>query len=76
MMPPGPYSDGEMQSLRELAADYPILFTFTQHTHNYFNLDTSGHVALQIAAYKLHKRRNAARRLEETYARAAVQKDF
>ena len=75
-MPTGPYSDGEMESLRELARDHPMLFTFTQHAYNHFNLDASGHVALQIAAYKMHKRRNAARRLEETYARAATPKDF
>ena len=71
MIPGGPYSNGEVQSMCELAQENPMASTFTRLGPTHTDLTYHGHVAEQIVAYRLRKMRNAARRLEESYARSA-----
>lgn len=74
MIPPGPYSLGEVRSLEELAGEAPVAFTFERVSPTWMNFNTYGHVAEQVVAYRLEKMRRAARRLEEAYARAAARR--
>ena len=71
-LPPGPYTNGEIEMMRALAEEAPLAFTFTRHSPTHTNLDAHGHVAAQVLVYRLKRMRAAARRLEETWARAAV----
>ena len=62
-----------VESLRELAEDHPMHFTFTRYNQHSSNLEFHGHVAEQIMNYRIRKLLNAQRRLDELYARGISQ---